>query len=314
MKSKLLLSALLAIFFAAPAIAQKTEIAGKLTEKGIGTPIPYANIVFTGTYVGTMTDINGNFKLLTAKPTSTIEVSAIGFSKKTLPVKIGQSNTYYIELSEETITLDEIKILPGENPANILFRKITANKDNNNPAEFPSWESRIYSKTEIDLKNVKSSLRNKKLLSQFDFVFDYIDSLETEGKTFLPVFFNETVSNYYHDYESGKEWEEIFANQASGMTVDMFSQFTGKKYENINIYDNYLMISGMGLISLLISLDCNFTVFTCLTAPWLTTVKFTKCPFVQGFHKNLFLKESFGLKTKVMPSPGWRCSSLKKQM
>ena len=160
---------------------------------------------------------------------------------------------FNVELEEEIVALDEINVLPGENPANILFRKILSHKDQNNPANFPSWQSRIYAKTEIDVKNVNGSLRNKKLLSQFNFVFDYIDSLEMEGKTFLPVFFNETVSNFYHDKEKGKDREEIFANQASGMTVDMFSQFTGKMYENINIYDNYIMV-------------CRY--WFCFTAEW----------------------------------------------
>jgi len=256
-KSKLLLLAFAALVWV-QANAQRTEISGKITEKGTGNPIPYANIVFTGTFIGTMSDINGNFSLATAKPTATIEVSAIGYTKQGFPVKINQKNNFNVELAEEVVTLHEIKILPGENPANILFRKIVSHKDENNPVNFSSWQSRIYAKTEIDVKNVNGTLRNKKLLSQFDFVFDYIDSLEMEGKTFLPVFFNETVSNYYHDKESGKDREEIFANQASGMTVDMFSQFTGKMYESVNIYDNYIMISDMGFVSPLNNLGLQF--------------------------------------------------------
>ena len=257
MKSKILFLAF-AILVWGHVNAQKTEISGKISEKETGNPIPYANIVFSGTFIGTMSDINGNFNLVTAKPSSTLEISAIGYKKQVFPIKINQKNVFNVELSEEVVALHEIKILPGENPANILFRKIVAAKDVNNPANFPSWQSRIYAKTEIDIKNVNGSLRNKKLLSQFDFVFDYIDSLEMEGKTFLPVFFNETVSNYYHDKETGKDREEIFANQASGMTVDMFSQFTGKMYESVNIYDNYIQVSDMGLISPLNNLGLQF--------------------------------------------------------
>lgn len=258
MKSKYLLFLVFGIFIWIQANAQKTEISGKVTEKGTGNPIPYANIVFTGTYIGTMSDINGNFNLTTAKPAATLEISAIGYIKQVFPVKINQNNVFNVELKEEVITLHEIKILPGENPANILFRKVTAHKNENDPANFSSWQSRIYAKTEIDVKNVNGSLRNKKLLSQFNFVFDYIDSLEIVGKSFLPVFFNETVSNYYHDKETGKDREEIIANQASGMTVDMFSQFTGKMYESVNVYDNYIMVSDMGLVSPLNNLGLQF--------------------------------------------------------
>ncbi len=244
--------------FTLGATGQNTEITGKITEAGTGVPIPYVNIVFPGTYIGTTTDINGNYSLSTSKAGKEIEVSAIGYKKQTAPIKIAQKNILNFELEEEINTLGEIEITPGENPANILLHKINDNKKYNDPANFPSWQSRIYAKTEFDIKNIKSSLRKKKLLSQFDFVFNYIDSMEIQGKTFLPVFFNETVSNYYHDQETNKDREEIIANKASGMTVDMFSQFTGKMYENVNVYDNYITFADIGLISPVNNLGLQF--------------------------------------------------------
>lgn len=86
-------------------------------------------------------------------------------------------------------------------------------------------------------------------MKSFDFVFDYIDSLKTEGKAFLPVFFSETFSNYFHEEGNTRDREEIVANKASGMTTNMISQFTGKVYEGLNPYDNYLMIRDVGLVS-----------------------------------------------------------------
>ncbi len=240
------------------AVAQKTEISGKITEAATGDPIPYANIVFKGTYIGTMSDINGNYHLSTSNAGTEIDVSAIGYKRKSATIQPNQKNEQNFVLEEEIVELGEIKILPGENPANIILRKIVENKKNNNPAEFPSWYSQIYSKTEFDIKNVDANLRNKKLLEQFDFVFDYIDTLDTKSKTFLPVFFNETVSNYYHDSGTNKDHEEIIANKASGMTVDMFSQFSGKMYENINIYENYMTFSDIGLISPVNNLGLQF--------------------------------------------------------
>jgi hypothetical protein len=91
-----------------------------------------------------------------------------------------------------------------------------------------------------------------------DFVFSYIDSLEIEGKTFLPVFFTESFSNYYHNSVSNTNREEITASKASGMTSDMITQFTGKMYEGVNPYDNYIMISDIGLVSPLNSLGLQF--------------------------------------------------------
>ena len=241
--------------------AQTTEISGKVTEKETGLPIPYANIIFSGSFIGTTTDINGNYTLKTSKPGATIEVSAIGFKKQTVPVKINEKNGFDFALEEEVFTLGEIKILPGENPANIIVRNIIANKNLNNPRELPSWKSRIYAKIEIDLKNVSSNLANKKALKDFDFIFNYLDSMGTQGKTFLPVFFTETISNYYHDKETGKDREEIIASKASGLKKDVLSQLTGKLYEDVNVYDNYITISEVGLISPVNNLALQFYKF-----------------------------------------------------
>ena len=238
--------------------AQKTVVLGKITESGTKNPVPYVNIIFKDTYTGTMSDLNGNYNLSSVKPTSVIEVSAVGYKKQSFKIKLNQVNRIDIVMVEDVISLGEIAVRPGENPAIPLFRKIVSHKKENNPSNFPSWQSKLYAKTEIDIKNINGSLRKKKLLKQFEFVFKYIDSLEIEGKTFLPVFFTETVSNYYHNSVSNTNREEIIASKASGMTTDMITQFTGKMYEGVNAYDNYIMISDIGLISPLNSLGLQF--------------------------------------------------------
>jgi hypothetical protein len=250
---------LLLLFFSAPLLyAQKTVVTGKITEAQTGLPIPYATIVFKGTYIGTMSDLNGNFNLSTLTPTNAIEISSIGFKKITMAIKLQQSINLDIKLEEDIILTGEVVVKPGENPAIPLFKKVIARKKENNPANFPSWHSKLYSKTEVDLKNIDTTLRTKRLLQSFDFVFDYIDSLKTEGKAFLPVFFSETFSNYYHEGGSGKDREEIVANKASGMTTNMISKFTGKVYEGLNPYDNYLVIRDVSLVSPLNGMGLQF--------------------------------------------------------
>jgi len=133
----------LPVFLLLNTTGQNTVIKGKVTEKQTGNPIPYANIIFTGSFIGTTSDINGDFYLSTAKATQTIEISAIGFKKQTVSIKTGDVNTIYFVMEEEVFALDEIKILPGENPAHPIFRNIIANKENNNPVKLPPQVSII---------------------------------------------------------------------------------------------------------------------------------------------------------------------------
>lgn len=257
MKTKILLLLFFA-FTVSLLTAQNTKIWGTVTEKKTGDPVPYANIVYSGSFIGTTSDINGKFSFSTAKPSKTIEISAIGYKKQVVAIVLNQTNKIDFELEEEVFTIAEIEVTPGENPANKLMRNVFDNKNANNPALMPSWKSRIYAKTEIDLKNVSRELGNKKALKQFEFVFNYLDSIGNEGKTFLPVFFTETVSNFYHDAETGRNREEIIANKTSGIKTDIFSQLTGKYYENTNLYDNYITLSDVALISPLNNLGLQF--------------------------------------------------------
>ena len=258
MSKYLSLVVVLLLFCAFGVEAQKTEVLGKITEKGSNVPIPYVSIFFKGTITGTMSDLNGNYNLSSAKAGTTVEVSAVGYKTQVLTVKLKTVTKLDIELEEDIVSLAEVTIKPGENPAIPVFRQIIEHKKVNNPSNFPSWQSNLYTKTEIDIKNIKGSLQKKKMLKQFTFVFKYIDSLEIEGKTFLPVFFTETVSKYFHNSNNNTNREEIIANRASGMTSDMITQFTGKMYEGVNPYDNYIMITDIGLISPLNSLGLQF--------------------------------------------------------
>lgn len=232
-------------------------ISGKVTDQKTGDPIPYVNILVEGTETGTTTDPSGKFRIQVNQAGKILRFSAIGFKMLLFPVPEVSKQDLEIKLNEESIDLQEITVRPDNNPAIRIFRKILDNKDVNNPYKMPSWNAKIYSKTEIDLKNIKPSLSSKKLLRSFDFVFNYIDTLQDGGFPFLPVFINETQSIFYHN-QGAPDHEVIIANKASGMTSDMISQFTGKLYEGMNPYDNYLMISDIGLISPFNSLGLQF--------------------------------------------------------
>jgi len=124
--------------------AQKTVILGKITEAGTTTPIPYVNVIFKDTYTGTMSDLNGNYNLSSAKPTSVIEVSAVGYKKQIFKIRLNQINKINVSLVEDVVSLGEISVRPGEDPAIPIFRKVVIHKKENNPANFTSWESKLY--------------------------------------------------------------------------------------------------------------------------------------------------------------------------
>jgi len=236
------------IFTIENAYGQKIQLSGKITDRATGDAIPYASIIFENTTIGTISNTDGYFHLETGEPVNVLQISAVGYIKQGISLDTLRTSFLDICLQEEIIPISEIQVTPGKNPAHRILKEIIRRKNENNPSAFSDWQSKLYSKIEIDLKNIRKPEKESKFWNQIDFIFDYVDTLESDGKTFLPAFITETQSNYYH-VQDGMDHEQITATKVSGMQTSMVSEFTGKLYSDINPYDNFINLSDIGLIS-----------------------------------------------------------------
>ena len=62
------------------------KVRGEVRDSLTHTPIPYSAVFLTGTQRGILTDENGKFEIITAKPFTAIQVSVMGYDTKTIPV------------------------------------------------------------------------------------------------------------------------------------------------------------------------------------------------------------------------------------
>src|SRR4051812_45729245 len=112
----------------APAFAQQeTVISGVVTEAGTNSGIPFVNIYFKGTMIGTVTDFDGNYTIHTTTPKDSIYVSLIGYKSKAKAVKKGKEQEINFQLSPEALNLGTIEIRPGINPALRIIRNAQQN-------------------------------------------------------------------------------------------------------------------------------------------------------------------------------------------
>lgn len=249
MKIKLFLTYLLwAVVFSA-SHAQVTKVVGKVTDKATNESLPYVNILFKNTQVGTITDMDGGFRIETKLPVDTLLVSFIGYEQAVIPIKRNTVQTLAIEMVSSDIALDEIVVKPGENPAFAILRNMDANRDKNNPNNVKNYSYEAYNKVQIDLTNVSEQLKKQRALKDLNFAFNYIDTSEQTGKNFLPVFITETISDYYYQDKPSREKEVIKANKMSGIQDESIAQYTGKLYLDANIYDSYLIMFERSFVS-----------------------------------------------------------------
>ncbi len=233
--------------------AQVTTVKGKVTDVTSGDPIPFVNIVFKGTSIGTTTDFDGNYTLTTSSPTDTLLASYIGYKSRTKPVQRGITQTINFQLEEEVTRLRDVVILAGENPAFPILRNVIKNKERNDKRNLSAYEYDTYSKIEIDIDNMTEKFRKKKIISQITQVLDSVAIIAGEdGKPVLPVFISESVSRFYYRNNPELKLENIKDTKISGLGFEdgsLTSQLIGPTFQEYNFYRNWLTILEKDFVS-----------------------------------------------------------------
>jgi hypothetical protein len=233
--------------------AQETVITGRVTEKGTNAGIPFVNIYFKGTLIGTVTDFDGNYNIKTNTPKDSIYISLIGYRSKAKPVKKGQIQVIDFQLSPEALNLNTIEIRPGINPALRIIKNAQENKSKYNRDNLNSVQYISYTKQEADVDNITPKMRRWKLFRPFIAMWDSLDVLAgEESKANLPVMMSEVISEIYSYKEAEKKRENVeavkikFVGMKDGSAV---SQLTGTDFQNYNFSNNSVAIQGKDILS-----------------------------------------------------------------
>ncbi|RBA28465.1 DUF5686 and carboxypeptidase-like regulatory domain-containing protein [Flavobacterium tibetense] len=231
----------------------QTKVGGKVLDE-FGDPIAFANVVFKNSKEGVITNENGIFYFESDQDYSTLVISFVGFETQEIPLKKGLNSNLKIVLIQGT-TLKEVVVYTGKtskknNPALDILRKIWERKRKNGLYMFDQYKYDKYEKVEFDMNTIDSSFMSSKVFKGMEFIFDNIDTSRITGKTFLPIFINESVSEVYGDNVKKKHKEILKANKNSGFgNGDGVNTFIKDLYADYNIYDNYLKFFDKDFVS-----------------------------------------------------------------
>jgi hypothetical protein len=247
---------LLSLFFVLPGIAQKkelTKISGVVRDAKTGETLPFVNITMVGANIGSATDFDGKYKLETLFATDSIYVSYVGYVAQTKAIVKGDNQTIDIRLESSSYIADEITITAKKkkykrknNPAINLMKKAIANRYKNRLESKDYYSYDKYEKTELDLNNLTEKFKEKKIFNKFQFIFDYVDTSDVNGKPYLPFFIKESVSTMYYRKSPKVEKEHRKGVQISGLDKYMddksVTDVLDILYQDIDIYDNIVIL------------------------------------------------------------------------
>ncbi len=106
---KNLLLVLVLVISAGMAMAQERTVSGKVTAADDGSTIPGANVLVKGTSNGTVTDIDGNYKLTVPAEGGILVFSFVGY--ETLEVTIGSRSVVDVALKADVEQLEEVVVV-----------------------------------------------------------------------------------------------------------------------------------------------------------------------------------------------------------
>ncbi|MCM4169467.1 hypothetical protein KCTC52924_00502 [Arenibacter antarcticus] len=233
------------LFGALQSTFSQTKVGGVVVDED-GEPVAFANVLFKNSYEGTITNDNGRFYMESDTTHDTLLISFIGYESQEIPLTKKVTVAMRIVMLEASEQLNEVVVYVGKtdkknNPAIDILKKIWAKKRNNGLYMFDQYQYDKYEKIEFDLNTIDSALMKSRVFRGLEFVFNDLDTSRITGKTYLPIFLNETFSKVYGDNVSKLVKEDVLGSKNSGFNNNQaIIAFIEDLYSDYDIYNNYL--------------------------------------------------------------------------
>ena len=222
-------------------ISLTAQVTGTVYDKSTKLPLPFCNVTVANSSKGTMTDIDGNFKINT-NIKSNIVLSFIGYEKK---VVRAEKKNMLIFLKPKSVLINEIKVVMGVDPAVGIIKTTIKNKSENRP-EDNSMNLLKQERLKVVIKDKESRLigfNKSKLYNKMNREID-------EG---IPFFISNEVS-----FEDSIIENEIIG---VGLEQDFFSEYVKSLNFKFDVSDDLINILGRSFVSPLSSNAFSFYKF-----------------------------------------------------
>ncbi len=203
-----------------------------------GNPVSYATITIKSKNKGTVSDINGHFRITLEQP-DTLYVYYLGLQPKSFWADT--SGTYNIRLGEKSFKLDEVVVFPGINPADTIMQKVVERRDMHDPMKLPSFKYTAYNKFHIAL--------NRDTLEYFNSrgkLGGNAGGLMKMAKK-SNLFVSEAISERFYQ-APGKMRENVLTTNISGFRNPAFAVL-GSQLHALSCYDNFFQIGNIKYVN-----------------------------------------------------------------
>ncbi|MBU1718404.1 MAG: DUF5686 and carboxypeptidase regulatory-like domain-containing protein [Bacteroidetes bacterium] len=210
-------------------------VQGKVIDAETNDPLAFVNILINNSQQGACTDIDGRFVLRFNEPVSRLRLSYVGYQA------IDTTGNFYgnivLQMHSKGIDLQEVIVLPGENPAHRIMLLAIKNRDENDPANLDSYKYKAYNRmvftVAIEDKKKLDSLPSEKVDSSVIRLRNYLKAHD--------LFLMESVSEKKYR-KPGNTKETILSSRVSGFQNPNFT-LLASQMQSFSLYRDYISIS-----------------------------------------------------------------------
>ncbi len=234
-----------------PALNAQKHLSVIVRDAHTGGPVPAASVMFMNTTTGAVSDSSGTVRWSGRSwPSDTLIISSVGF----------HAARYYMDPSMNTIEIIADLSYMDLNPVLIsrrnrndrslsFWKKIVASKSQNDLSSLNNLSCVQYSKTRIDLRNVRLDRINifnplwlfkKDIYRVREQLYVTVDS--SEGHGYLPVFFTEQFSTLYVRSKPFRLFEKMHVVNDHGISNRSFKQLLEQVSAKIDVYNDKIEI------------------------------------------------------------------------
>jgi len=280
----------------------QTIVKGKVTDARTKKPIQFVSVSFNGSTTGTITDAEGKYTLRTTREFLQLKITFIGYKQVIRTVEPGKVQEINFALEEEERTLSEVTIKSGKrvryrnknNPAVDLIHKVIEHKNENRVQSYDYAEYEKYEKLQFSLSNFSSKLSEKKILKNYKFLLDNRDSTTLPGKSLLPVYLDEKLSQTYYrknpeatktilKAEKRVDFGELFDSDGT-------NELLNRMYSEVNIYDNNIYLMTNEFLSPIADVAPNFYKFFITDTITDNNVKLVELSFIPRYSNDMLFQ------------------------
>ncbi|GAB2538979.1 DUF5686 and carboxypeptidase-like regulatory domain-containing protein [Spirosoma aerophilum] len=231
-----------------------TTVSGIIIDGANNQPLPYANIVFVGTTIGTTTNDKGAYTLSASGNYSKVAISFIGYRTITKNITPGSSQQLNVRLESDSQQLNEVVIRSGKreryrnknNPAVELIRNVISHKEQNQIGHYAYASFEEYDKLQFSLSSLSSKVTERKIFQKYRFLLNNRDTTTLPGKSLLPVYLEEKVADNY--YRRNPEKEKVIVKAKKRVDFGQYfdnnglSLYLNRMYSKVDIYSNSIFL------------------------------------------------------------------------